>query len=322
MVELLKKYWFLWGLAAVFAATLLDPTGGLAAFGRWLKLYNGADGVIFLIFFFSGLLLDPQQIRAGVSDISGTIVALVLIFAVAPLLAAAAALLPMSTGIATGLFLVAVMPTTLSSGVVMSGAAGGNPAHALFITLLANVLCMFTIPATLPLLLDMTGVNASEIVFDRLAVMIKIAFYVIVPLCLGLAVKYLAPGGFKTAGPKLQLVNQCLILCIVWMGVSQALPVLSDDWSAMVQIAGLAALFHLALLGCAFLSVRLLSFPRGRMEQVIFMGSQKTLPLSIILQVTLFPQYGQALMVCVLHHLVSLFMDGFLVGRLRRPEYK
>ncbi|MGM0788257.1 MAG: bile acid:sodium symporter, partial [Thermodesulfobacteriota bacterium] len=69
MAELLRKYWFLLGLAAVFAATLFDPTGGLAAFGRWLKLYNGPDAVIFLVFFFSGMLLDPQQIRAGVSDV-------------------------------------------------------------------------------------------------------------------------------------------------------------------------------------------------------------------------------------------------------------
>ncbi|MBW2597910.1 MAG: bile acid:sodium symporter [Deltaproteobacteria bacterium] len=50
------------------------------------------------------------------------------------------------------------------------------------------------------------------------------------------------------------------------------------------------------------------------------MGSQKTLPLSVILQVSLFPQYGLALVVCVLHHLVHLLMDGYLVGRLRKIE--
>jgi predicted Na+-dependent transporter len=54
------------------------------------------------------------------------------------------------------------------------------------------------------------------------------------------------------------------------------------------------------------------------MEAILFMGSQKTLPLSIILQVTMFGNYAQALMVCVVHHLVSLLLDGFLVGRLGR----
>lgn len=320
-MELVRKYWFLIGLAGVFALTLLDPTGAVAGLGVMLKQYHGPDVVIFLIFLFSGMLLDPGQIRSGLSDIPGTLMALVLIFLIAPLLAAIFVLMPLETGIFIGLFLVAVMPTTLSSGVVMSAAAGGNPAHALFITILANILCMFTIPATLPLLLDLAGISASEIAFDRLAVMIKIAFYVLVPLCLGLGVKSRAASYLKTAGSKLQITNQCLILCIVWMGVSQAVPVLTSAWMKMLSIGGIAAVFHIALLASAFVVVYMFSVPRGRMESIIFMGSQKTLPLAIILQVTLFPGYGVALMVCVLHHLVMLLIDGFLVGRLGRAEH-
>lgn len=318
MAGIIRKYWFLIGLAAVFAATLLDPTDSLALAGRWLKARQGPDAVIFLVFFFSGILLNPDRIRAGLSDISGTLIALVLIFFLAPVLAALICLAPLNTGVAIGLFLVAVMPTTLSSGVVMSEAAGGNHAQSLFITILANILCMFTIPATLPVLLKLIGISAGEIEFNRLAVMIKIALYVLVPLCLGMGVKYRAASRLASAGPKIQIINQCLILCIVWMGVAQAVPVLAGNWSAMFSIAGLTLLFHSGLLACAFMAVYLFSLPRGRMEPVIFMGSQKTLPLSIILQVTLFPQYGQALMVCVLHHLVSLLIDGFLVGRLGR----
>ena len=317
MVQIVRKYWFLIGLFGVFALTTLDPTDGLAAMGRWLKAWRGPDAVIFLVFLFSGMLLDPRQIRSGLSDVSGTLVALALIFLIAPAIAALAGLTPLNTGVAIGLFLVAVMPTTMSSGVVMSGAAGGNTAHALFITILANILCMFTIPVTLPLLLKLTPVSA-DIVFNRLAVMIKIALYVLVPLCVGLAVKYRGSAKVGAMGPGLQVINQCLILVIVWMGVSQARHVLSRDPVGMIGIIGLTVGFHMALLGCAFFAVRLFSMPRGRMEAVVFMGSQKTLPLSIILQVTLFSQFGHALMVCVLHHLVSLFIDGFLVGRLGR----
>lgn len=317
MAARIKKYWFLIGLALVFAVTLTDPSGWVADLGLWLKLNHGPDAVIFLVFFFSGMLLDPGQIRSGLTDISGTVMALGLIFIAAPILAALAAFGPLETGLVIGLFLVAVMPTTMSSGVVMSGAAGGNPAHALFITILANVLCMFTIPVTLPLLLQLTDIS-TRVDFDRLAVMIKIGLYVLVPLCMGLAVKAWGSFRLNSAAPAFQLINQCLILCIVWMGVAQARPVLAQNWSVMISIACIVTLFHLALLGCAFLLVRLFSVPRGRMEAILFMGSQKTLPLSIILQVTLFGQYAQALMVCVLHHLISLLIDGFLVGRLGR----
>ena len=55
----------------------------------------------------------------------------------------------------------------------------------------------------------------------------------------------------------------------------------------------------------------------GRRESVVFMGSEKTLPLSVILQVALFPDYGLALAVCVLHHLLHLVMDAYLVERLK-----
>lgn len=317
MAAIIKKYWFLIGLASVFAVTLADPSGRIAGLGLWLKLNHGPDLVIFLVFFFSGILLDPNQIRSGLTDVSGTIMALGLIFIAAPVLAALSALTNLETGLVIGLFLVAVMPTTMSSGVVMSGAAGGNTAHALFITIAANVLCMFTIPATLPLLLGLTEVS-TEVDFDRFSVMIKIGLYVLVPLCMGLGAKAWGPSRLKSASFVLQIANQFLILCIVWMGVSQAKPVLAQNWSAMISIAGIVMLFHFAMLGCAFFLIKVFSVPRGRMEAILFMGSQKTLPLSIILQVTMFGNYAQALMVCVVHHLVSLFLDGFLVGRLGR----
>jgi hypothetical protein len=54
-----------------------------------------------------------------------------------------------------------------------------------------------------------------------------------------------------------------------------------------------------------------------RCASVLFVGGQKTLPLSVILQVSLFPQYGLALVACVMHHLIVLMMDGYLVGKLK-----
>ncbi|MDY6822450.1 MAG: bile acid:sodium symporter [Thermodesulfobacteriota bacterium] len=179
-----------------------------AMMDKWLKARQGPDAVIFLVFLFSGMLLNPRLIRSGLSDISGTLLALALIFLIAPAITALAGLAPLQTCFAIGLFLVAVMPTTMSSGVVMSVAAGGNPAHALFITILANIICMFTIPLTFPLLLNLTNVS-REIVFNRLSVMIKIALYVLVSLCIGLGVKYRGgcPGQIRRAEIATQILD-------------------------------------------------------------------------------------------------------------------
>jgi sodium/bile acid cotransporter 7 len=79
----------------------------------------------------------------------------------------------------------------------------------------------------------------------------------------------------------------------------------------------LVFVFHGVLLASAGLLSWGLQLGPGQRESVIFMGGQKTLPLSVILQVSLFPQYGLALVVCVVHHIVHLLMDGYLVGRFR-----
>jgi sodium/bile acid cotransporter 7 len=279
-------------------------------------MHRGPDAVIVLIFFFSGLILNVRQIRTGVMDIKVIIAALIIIFLVAPAVGLLFGAIPIDTGIVIGIFLVAVMPTTLSSGVVMTGAAGGNMAQALAITIIANGLAVFTIPLMLALLLNLVD-GSTIIVIDRLAIMIKLGFYVLLPLCLGLAIKIFAESFTNRFVHRLQILNQFLVLAIVWMAMSQARDAIVGGGASVGIILVLVFSFHAILLVSAAIFIGCLKLGKGRRESVIFMGGQKTLPLSIILQVSLFPQYGLALVVCVLHHVVHLLMDGYLVGRIK-----
>src|SRR6056297_4266656 len=316
LLNLIKKYWFLISLVLVFAITLADVSNLTAEAGRWCKQHYGPNLVIFLVFLFSGLILDPALIREGLANFKGTVHALILIFIMSPILAALLQILPIHAGIKIGLFLVAVMPTTLSSGVVMTGAAGGRMAHSLVITVIANMLAVATIPVSLSLLLGITGKEAA-IVIDKSAVMAKIGLFVVLPLLAGLAARLRFSRWIPSQSQRFQLFNQLLILVIVWMGISQSRPVVLESGAQLIVIVLLIFAFHLMLLYTAWTSIRFLKIPPGERESILFMGIQKTLPLSVILQVTLFPEYGQALLVCVGHHFISLMIDGFLVGRLR-----
>ena len=316
MSDLIKKYWFLIGLLLVFVITVADVSGTVSRIGSWFKIHQGPDAVIVLIFFFSGLILNVRQIRSGVMDVKVIIAALIIIFLVAPVVGMLFSAIPIDTGMVIGIFLVAVMPTTLSSGVVMTGAAGGNMAQALAITIIANGLAVFTIPLMLALLLNLVD-GSTIIVIDRLAIMIKLGFYVLLPLCLGLAIKIFAESFTNRFVHRLQILNQFLVLAIVWMAMSQARDAIVGGGASVGIILVLVFSFHAILLVSAAIFIGCLKLGKGRRESVIFMGGQKTLPLSIILQVSLFPQYGLALVVCVLHHVVHLLMDGYLVGRIK-----
>jgi solute carrier family 10 (sodium/bile acid cotransporter), member 7 len=317
----IKKYWFMLGMALLVVITVVDRSGTLTAIGRWFKIHHGPDLVIILIFFSSGLALSTSELQAGLKDIQGLLLALVVIFIVAPLVAIVLGLAPLSPGIKIGLFLVAVMPTTLSSGVVMTKTAGGNLAHALFITIVANSLAVFTVPLALGLLLSF-GHNSAPIQIDHAALMFKIAVLVILPLAVGYFIKWrLGTLPNRLAG-LLPIINQSLILCIIWVALSQSRAAIVSGGTNLIIIVGLTAIFHTALLGAGWGLNTFFGRGPGKKESVLFMGGQKTLPLAIMLQVSLFPQYGIALVFCVLHHVVHLMMDGYIAARLRDSQHQ
>ena len=318
--SLLQKFyrnWFLWGLIIVAVLTILDTTQTISAAGRWVKAQNGPELAIFLIFLLSGLQLDIVQIQSGLKDGTGVLAALVNLFIMAPLIAAVMSQMPLSAGIMIGFFLVASMPSTLSSGVVMTAAAGRNMAHALLITIIANTLAVITIPICLDVLLPLIG-NTAVVTIAKGPIVLKLAGLVLFPLCIGLVLKRTVGHLLGGARVNLNIVNQGLILIIVWMAASQSQLTIMTSSQSLLLMAVLVFAFHAVLLVTAMLLTGLLGIGPGRRESVIFMGAQKTLPLSIVIQVSLFSQYGEALAVCVVHHIVHLLMDGYLVGKLRK----
>ncbi|MBN2033075.1 MAG: bile acid:sodium symporter [Deltaproteobacteria bacterium] len=316
-LEYVKKRWFLFGLLLVCMITLIDESETVASLGKWCKGQGGGNAVIFLIFFASGLILNNEQISKGLGDLQGTALALVLIFVIAPIVAYALNALPMDREARIGLFLVAVTPTTMTSGVVMTGAAGGNMAHALLITVLANGMSLLTIPLSLSVLLGIGG-EGGAVSIEKGKMMVQIGFLVLVPLVIGMMLRPKRPGLVGRLRKGIPVFTQSMILAIVWMGLSGARAAVLSGGGRTFQVVVFAFLFHALLLVVAFVLVKLLRIGVGRRESVIFMGGQKTLPLSVLLQTTLFPEYGLALAFCVIHHFVHLMMDGYLVHRLGR----
>lgn len=318
-MNIIKRYWFMTGLTAVMLITLADPTEVVPFTGEWFKSHSGADLVILIMFFISGLSLDLREVKDGLLDYRGTFLALAFIFIVSPFVAWLFSFLPIPREIAVGLILVAVVPTTLTSGVVMTGSAGGNMAHALLITIIANSLVVLTLPVTLPLLLNLSG---EPVVIDGAAIMVKMAKLVLFPLFLGMILKKRAEPAISRMPFRLSVISQILIWCLVWMALSGSRDALIGNIRYIGLVIALSFIYHAVILAIVFLVVNNLGIPRGRRESIIFMGGQKTLTLAILLQVSLFPDLGMALAFCVIHHFIHLLMDGYLVGYLQRGNVK
>jgi len=315
MLHTLKKNWFILGLVALSVAVILDFTGILVDPGLWLKSHHGPDIVIVVIFILSGIALDTRQIREGLADFKGTLLALLIIFLIAPVIAYFFSLLPIETGLVLGIFLVATMPTTLSSGIVMTGSAGGNMAHSLLITIIANSLAVITIPISLSFLI---GGNENQVIhIDPLTIIIKIATLVLLPLIVGVVARRLFSARLRPILPYTSTCNQLGILTIVWMALCGGRNAIVSSLDSIILIIIIVFFFHLCLVLSALWLTKIFKIAKGKRESVIFMGGQKTLALSVILQVSLFPEFGLALVFCVVHHIVHLIMDAYLINYLK-----
>jgi len=317
MVQKIKKQWFLLSLVFVFAAVIFDQSNSLIKAGLFLKAMHSPEIMIVLIFIISGLLIESHQIQAGIRDVQSTVLALAVILVFAPVAAFLLSLFPLETGVAIGLFIVAVMPTTLSTGIVMTGTAGGNMAHALFVTILSNFIGIFSIPVILSILLSVLD-HQKDLAIDRGAIIIKLLLLVLFPLMIGIVAKARLFTAGQPARFKLQILNQWMIIGIVFISLCGAKQVLLGSGATFFYILALVSGFHLMLLGCSFLLIKFFNVGKGRYESVLFMGSQKTLALSVMIQVTYFSEFGIALLVCVLHHIVHLMMDGYLSTKMNQ----
>jgi predicted Na+-dependent transporter len=207
------------------------------------------------------------------------------------------------------------VPTTLSSGVVLVEAAGGNVQLALLLTTLTNSIGVVTLPFMVSYIFRQTAK------IDRLAMFHELVRFVLVPLVCGVSLRALSKTIREKVDlwkPSLTLLNNSLILLTVWMTVSEAQPdVLKRTPLELLALVLIAFLVHLIFIGASCAVTR--RFDERIERALIVMISQKSLPKCLMLIHALPPGIsagaGVLLIPCVVCHAVQLLFDAYMVSR-------
>ena len=176
---------------------------------------------IVTIFLVSGLKLETSEIKSAFSNWKSLVLGLVLILVITPILAVPLKELPYSTAeFATGFAFFALMPSTISSGVVLTSQAGGNTATALFLSVGSNIISVGTVPLSLSLLL--VDADSSDNVPTLLW---KLAVTILLPLIVGKILRHIKPlklGYYADKHKKaLKVISNIMIIIIPWMKISE-----------------------------------------------------------------------------------------------------
>jgi len=291
-----------------------------------------AGGVAFatsLVFLITGLALKPADVREAWSAKGAALFAASSTLLLSPLLALPLlrlqpALLPsLPPEFAAGLAAMLCMPTTLSTGVILTQQVGANAALALALVVLTNCVAVFLLPFSLQTVFGAAGAAA----IDPLPLVLSLARTMLAPLALGSAVRAFVPGAAARADalrPASKLLQQLCLVATPWMSVSLHSVALASLAAAQCAAAcAAAAAAHLLLLLLNAAAARALGLGgRGggaaadRVRRpVVLTASQKTLPVAVTVLSQLGPALGSpglAVLPCIAFHLLQILIDSAL----------
>ncbi len=317
----LKSQWFSLTLIVLCMVAWAWPRLGIAlSLDDWTKRL-----AICTIFFFSGLALRTEEVVRGFSRWPVHLYIQSFCFLFLPLccwLVLAPWRETMPEGLLVGFYLLAVLPTTVTSCVVFSQLSGGVSSVALFNAVVGNMAGVVLSPT---LLILMLGTGGPDIDLDPAAIFLKLCLLVVLPFVLGQVLHWIT-NVEQTAWPRrASLINSCCLLTIVYLVFSRTFA--AGGWggqtAAIIWPLAVLAPAHGLALGLASLGAKALGWSRAERITVLFCAPQKTLTLGVPLLAACLeanrPELlGLASLPMIVYHITQLIASGFLKDYLVR----
>lgn len=229
--------------------------------------------------------------------------------------------LGISTHLSFGFLILAALPTTITSCVILTTAAGGNPATAVVNAALGNVLGLVTVPAWI-----WWSVRWATPGWSPLPVVMSLIQVVLMPFLLGQGLRMILDRQWRPGWERpLRHTGQVMLLGLVFLGFQTTFAhhPLTVSWRD-----GLVALFGGAILQTLWMWTLWTMTPRiipgvSSADRIgaLICGSQKTLALGLPLLTLSFPEHPQFTLLALptlVYHPLQLITGAWLAPILRQ----
>ncbi len=284
--------------------------------GQRLEQQGLIPWMVVIIFLVNGYQTRLHQITGDVSLIKTVILAILINLLISPFLGlAVVSLFHMPSELALGLIVISTVPATLSSGIVMTKIAGGSGPQALILTILLNIIGVFSIPFILKLILEQTGL----ISLSPWPLLQQLLLIILLPFVIGMLFRSI----FQQLGDQrlLAYLPSICVIGTVWLSMSASTETLGQlNLPLLLWIILASISIHGGLMLLCWLSRLLHPSERGEWLALLFTASQKTLPVAVGVLTALEQPAGLALLACILFHFQQLFIDSILASWLKKSS--
>jgi len=275
---------------------------------------------IVAIFFISGLKLKTDALFEALSNYKAWLYGIFSIMGLTCCTSLALIHIPLpQKEFPLGLAIFFVMPTTISSCIVLTGQAKGNVALALFLSVATNLMSIIMVPLWLTAVLA----SASDVTLDVVALLVRLVLTVLIPLLAG-KLAQLIPGVNTAASQHKNAlkVASSLFLCLIpWTKVSTAAePLRTTPAGEILAVLAIGIGVHMVFLVVNTLAARALALKWPEQAAVVLAGSQKTLSVAVAVVDAAPAELGNSgllLLPCLLSHFAQIVMDALLFSVLR-----
>ncbi|MDR1290254.1 MAG: bile acid:sodium symporter [Planctomycetaceae bacterium] len=310
--------WFL-GLM-VFLAYLSPQVGSQRVFGQ-------VAGIgFFIVFFGYGVGMSPAILWNGLTNWRLHTVIQVITFLIFPTVVLILRYFFagwFSEEMWLGIFYVSVLPSTVSSSVVMVSIAGGNIPAAIFNASISGVIGVFVTPIWTGFFI----VGAAEAGnFSVINVIRNLVILIILPLGLGMCFNKRF-GNWVTRNRKyLKYFDQSVILLIVYASFSRSFAGKTFDGFSFPQLIFLCVvmlLLFFCVYGSTLVCCKIMRFDNADTITALFCGSKKSLVHGITMSKVIFAgmtNIGVLLLPIMLYHALKLIVVSIIAKHFAKKE--
>ena len=313
MFAFLAQRWFLCALLAAVSLAMAAPH----AVDPWTNELP-PQLVIAVALFLMAWTMPSRSLASEVRWPWAALWAIAISYGLLPGAAWLIGMLAPTQDVKIGLLLAASVPCTLASCVLWTRLAGGNEATAL-LTVLGCTLSSWFITT-----FWLEATTGTHVEIPAAAMMLDLALTLILPVALGQALRLIAAGArFADRHKKpLGVVSQLIILAIVLKAAAAVGLKIHDGTDLRLEMLLLSAVMafglHLFALYAGLWSSAALGFDRPRCLAVAFSGSQKTLPISLMLFNKYFiERFPLAVVPLLFFHVGQLLLDTLIAERIK-----
>lgn len=314
--------WFIIALIGMILLAYFWPNIG--AKDSAIPLSKIATYGVSVIFFFYGLRLSPQKLKAGLVNWRLHLVVQMATFVLFPLLVMGVKKITGNNGydaIWLGVFFLASLPGTVSSAVVMVSIAKGNIPAAIFNASISTLIGVLITPLWMGFYL-----NTASMDIDIGPILLKLTLQVLLPVVLGILLHSLLGTFAEKHRKNLRYFDQTIILLIVYTAFCESFAKqMFEGYSALLLVglgAGMVALFY-SVYGIVYLVSKILKFNREDKITALFCGSKKSLVHGTVMSNVLFagsPYIGIVLLPIMMYHALQLVMVSIIAQAMARKH--